>query len=82
MYESTIQALELLYDRLSVGGFVIVGDYGNVAGCRQAVHDFRNVRGIADPIQPIDWAGVYWRRSAEGGGACTMAERSIPSLVP
>ena len=65
LYESTIQALEGLYDRLSVGGFVIVDDYGNVAGCRQAVHDFRDARGIKDPIRPIDWAGVYWRRSRD-----------------
>ena len=78
MYESTIQAFEPALCRpvgLSVGGFVIVDDYGNVAGCRQAVHDYRAGRGITDPIQPIDWAGVYWRRSLEGGGACTMAER-------
>jgi O-methyltransferase len=63
LYESTIQALESLYDRLSVGGYVIVDDYGNVAGCRQAVHDFRAARRIKDAIRPIDWAGVYWRRS-------------------
>ena len=66
LYESTIQALEGLYDRLSAGGYVIVDDYGNVAGCRQAVHDFRAQRGINDPIRPIDWAGVYWRRSGDG----------------
>ena len=41
MYESTILALESLYDRLSVGGYVIVDDFGSVDGCRQAVHDFR-----------------------------------------
>jgi O-methyltransferase len=63
LYESTIQALESLYDRLSTGGYVIIDDYGNVAGCRQAVHDFRARRGINEPIRPIDWAGVYWRRS-------------------
>src|ERR1700678_425087 len=62
-YESTIQALESLYDKLSAGGYVIVDDYGNMAACRQAVHDFRERRGITDPIRPIDWAGVYWRRS-------------------
>jgi O-methyltransferase len=44
---------------------VIVDDYGNVVGCRQAVHDFRAARGIDDSIQPIDWAGVYWRRSRD-----------------
>jgi Macrocin-O-methyltransferase (TylF) len=55
---------------------------GNVAGCRQAVHDFRAGRGINDPIQPIDWAGVYWRRSLQRSGARTLAEPLIPSLVP
>ena len=30
LYESTIQALDGLYHKLSVGGFVIVDDYGNV----------------------------------------------------
>jgi O-methyltransferase len=65
LYESTIQALDGLYDRLSVGGYVIVDDYGNVAACRQAVHDFRARRGIVDPIRSIDGAGVYWRRSGD-----------------
>ena len=46
LYESTIQALEGLYDKLSAGGYVIVDDYGNVAGCRQTVHGFRARRGI------------------------------------
>jgi O-methyltransferase len=44
---------------------VIVDDYGNVAGCRQAVHDFRAARRIKDAIRPIDWAGVYWRRTGD-----------------
>ncbi len=65
LYESTIQALDGLYDKLSLGGFVIVDDYGNVAACQQAVDDFRTEHGISDPIMPIDWGGVYWRRSAE-----------------
>jgi O-methyltransferase len=67
LYESTIQALEGLYDRLSAGGYVIVDDYNAIASCRQAVHDFRSRRGIDDPIQTIDWAGVYWRRSRSDG---------------
>jgi O-methyltransferase len=64
LYESTIQALDGLYSKLSVGGFVIVDDYGNVAACRQAVHDFRAAHGITDAIQPINWGGIFWRRSA------------------
>ena len=62
LYESTMDALSSLYDKLSVGGFVIIDDF-NVGACRAAVHDFRTARGILDPIEPIDWAGVYWRRS-------------------
>jgi O-methyltransferase len=65
LYESTIQALDSLYDKLSVGGFVIVDDFGNVAACRRAVCDFRAKRGITDPIQTIDWGGVYWRRAGD-----------------
>jgi hypothetical protein len=63
MYESTIQALEALYDRLSPGGFVIIDDYF-LEPCAQAVQDFRSRHGIADPIHDIDGQGRYWRRLA------------------
>jgi hypothetical protein len=61
MYESTIQALESLYDRLSVGGFVIVDDY-YLPPCAKAIHDFRDARGIKDELINIDNRGCYWRR--------------------
>jgi O-methyltransferase len=64
LYDSTMDALKHLYPKLSVGGYVIVDDYGCIPACRQAVHDFRQARGTADEIRPIDWTGVYWRRSA------------------
>jgi hypothetical protein len=53
-----IRAIECCYDRLSVGDYVSVDDYGNVAGCPLAVHDIRAVRAIYDPNQPIAWAGL------------------------
>jgi hypothetical protein len=62
-YESTIVALESLYPDLSPGGFVVVDDYGAIAQCRQAVDDFRRANGIEEPMQEIDWTGVWWRRS-------------------
>jgi O-methyltransferase len=40
MYESTMQALDALYRKLSPGGFVIVDDYGAVPGCKLAVDTF------------------------------------------
>ncbi len=63
LYESTILALEFLYPKLSVGGFVVVDDYGSWPSCRQAVHDYRLAHEIHDDIIPIDTAGVYWRRT-------------------
>jgi hypothetical protein len=63
MYESTMDGLENLYPKLSIGGFLIVDDYGVVAACREAVHDYRSAHGITEKIIPIDGAGVYWRRS-------------------
>jgi O-methyltransferase len=65
MYESTAVALEELYPRVSRGGFVIVDDYGAVpTGAGKAVDDFRAAHGIDEPLLPIDWTGVHWRRSA------------------
>jgi len=64
LYESTIDALEALYPRLSVGGYVIVDDYGAWEPCRRAVDDYRAAHGITDAITAVDWTGVHWRRSA------------------
>ncbi len=63
MYESTMDALKALYDKVSPGGFVIVDDYF-LASCRQAVTDFRVVRGISEPLQEIDGNGVFWEKAA------------------
>ena len=63
LYESTMDALTALYPRLSVGGYVIVDDYGAMESCRKAVEDFRAEQQITDPIVAVDWTGVYWRRT-------------------
>ena len=62
MYESTMDVLRNLYYRVSAGGFVIVDDYGAYSACRKAVHDFRAEHEVSEPIQEIDWTGVYWRK--------------------
>ena len=51
-YEGTNDALRNLYDRLSPGGVVVVDDY-HLGGCRRAVRDFRDARGISAPILPV-----------------------------
>jgi O-methyltransferase len=64
MYESTAVALDALYPRVSVGGYVIVDDYGEVPEARKAADDFRAAHGVKEPLVAIDRSGVYWRRSA------------------
>ena len=60
-YESTMDALVNLYPRLSAGGFLIVDDFA-IPACRRAVEDYRKEHGIREPLQTVDWSGVYWRR--------------------
>ena len=80
-----MQALAALYDRLSVGGFVIVDDY-YLEACAKAIHDFRSQRGITDPMQDIDGKGAFWRRSAQtapfSGEAQTGRESSPQETLP
>jgi len=61
LYESTIDALNALYFRVSPGGFVIVDDYNSWPSCKKAVDDFRSEHGIKDEIKLIDWTGAYWQ---------------------
>jgi O-methyltransferase len=62
MYESTMDGLTNLYPKLQPGGFIIIDDYGCVPGCHQAVQDYRQQHAITEPIQTIDWTGVFWQR--------------------
>jgi 2-polyprenyl-3-methyl-5-hydroxy-6-metoxy-1,4-benzoquinol methylase len=63
-YESTIQGLEALYDKVSPGGYVIIDDYFAMDPCRQAVSDFRAANAIHDEMIQIDWTGIYWQKSS------------------
>jgi O-methyltransferase len=63
MYESTMDALRALYPKLSSGGFCIIDDYYVQSGARQAVAEYREQHDITEPIQQIDWAGAFWRKT-------------------
>jgi Macrocin-O-methyltransferase (TylF) len=81
MYGSTMDALNSLYDKVSEGGFIIVDDYGAVAGCRQAIHDFRQRHGIETPIQQIDGWGAFWRKAAPSAAGPSRSVRDDAELV-
>jgi len=61
LYESTMVAIEHLYPKLSIGGYLIVDDYV-LPPCRQAISDYRASSGITEEIAAIDWTGVFWQR--------------------
>jgi O-methyltransferase len=63
LYESTWQAVEAMYPKLSPGGFCIVDDYGTLVDqCQRAIHDYRAAHGITEEIVDIDGWGAYWRK--------------------
>lgn len=61
LFESTMDSLVNLYDKLSVGGFVIIDDYG-LECCSQAVDQFRGINRIEEKIIRIDGFGSYWKK--------------------
>lgn len=62
-YESTQQALDALYPKLSPGGFVIIDDYGIMPlGARRAVEEFRGLHAIENPLVFANRAVAYWQK--------------------
>lgn len=62
LYESTMDALNPLYNKVQKGGFIIVDDYLDCPPCKRAVDEFREKYAINDPLITIDKQSVYWRK--------------------
>lgn len=64
-YESTMDALTSLYDKLSIGGYAIIDDYGEDTWtyCRKAVDDFRREKKIDAPMNRVDSKCYFWQRT-------------------
>ncbi len=63
MYESTIDPLRHLYDRIPDGGWIIVDDYNVVPAAKAAVHDFLDSRKEMPHLHEIDGVGVFFRKN-------------------
>jgi O-methyltransferase len=61
MYESTLTALNNLYQKVIGGGFIIIDDYNSFNECKLAVNDFRKEYEITEPLIKIDKEAVYWQ---------------------
>ena len=62
LYESQLDVLNNLYPKLSVGGYAIIDDYLEIAGCKRAIDEYRHAHNISEEIRPIDTEGVYWQK--------------------
>lgn len=61
-YDTTKFELEQLYDRVAVGGVIIVDDYGYTVGCKKAVDDF--IVGRSVMLQRINPNVRSWVKTA------------------
>jgi hypothetical protein len=62
LYESTMDALNPLYAKVSAGGFIIVDDYYSCPPCKKAIDDFRVTHGIVEEMVQIDDQSLFWRK--------------------
>lgn len=62
LYESTSIALENLYPKLTIGGFIIIDDFNAFQFCKKAVLDYRTANEINEEIIEIDNEAVFWRK--------------------
>jgi O-methyltransferase len=81
-YDATRVALECLYPGLSLGGYLIVDDYGAFEECRRAVDEFRTEHGITEPIEEVDWTCVRWRLGSDSGEMSEVASPSDEAVEP
>ncbi len=56
-YESTKHELECLYDKLEIGGILIIDDYGHWDGAKKAVDEFIKKRKLKMFLNRIDYTG-------------------------
>jgi predicted O-methyltransferase YrrM len=64
-YDSTKVCLEKLYDKVVVGGVIIIDDYGHWVGAKRATDEFRSNRNILEPLIQTDYTEYYWIKSED-----------------
>jgi hypothetical protein len=62
LYGSQMDVLNNLYPKLSVGGYAVVDDYFELAGCKRAIDEYRQAHSITEAIRRIDAEGIYWQK--------------------
>jgi Macrocin-O-methyltransferase (TylF) len=61
-YQSVKLTLETFEPKVSPGGFVVIDDYGDWEGAKEATHEYRASRGIDAPLVEVDQTAAFWRK--------------------
>jgi cephalosporin hydroxylase len=61
--DSSRDVLDALYGKVAAGGVIVVDGYAAEA-CQRAVDAFRAANGLEQPIERIDWSGIWWQKDA------------------
>ncbi len=61
-YESTKVILDNLFDQIVESGVLQVDDYGHWEGCKRAVHEFEQARGLQFQLKQVDYSGVWFQK--------------------
>lgn len=64
-YASVAAALMAWYHRVSVGGYVVLDDFGCWPGCRQAFYEFVGMRALRPDLMRVG-DQAWWRKEEEG----------------
>jgi Macrocin-O-methyltransferase (TylF) len=62
LYDSTYQALQWLYPKVSIGGYVVVDDYNTFSECRQAVGDYLGSLNMTVDMVAVDDEAIFWKK--------------------
>jgi hypothetical protein len=61
-YESVKLTLETFESKVSPGGYVVIDDYGDWEGAKEATHEYRVSRGIDAALIEVDQTAAFWRK--------------------
>lgn len=81
MSDGSADALDALYDRVAIGGYIFVDDYATPTR-QQAVDEFRERRGVDEPIEMVDWNAASWRKTHHPTGPSRSVANGSPKRAP
>lgn len=61
-YESVALCLNTFYDRVAMGGFISIDDYGHWPGCKKAVDEFFARRDLQHKLIAVDYTAHWFQK--------------------